>query len=74
MEHFRNYMDIPQVSQLSQEVQDIRTTLAQQINSDFRSAFSETNAKHSVPLVKLSEASRVVSVLDPEVKFVLIFL
>lgn len=68
MEHFHNYMDIPQVSQLSQEVHHIRVTLAQQITADFHSAFSETNAKQSVPLVKLSEASRVVSVLDADVK------
>ena len=68
MEHFNNYMDIPQVSQLSKEVHDIRVTLAQQINSDFHSAFSDSNTKHSVPIAKLTEASKVVSVLDPEVK------
>ncbi|KAK6623010.1 hypothetical protein RUM43_008862 [Polyplax serrata] len=68
MEHFNNYMDIPQVSQLRQEVQEIQVTLAQQITADFHSAFSETNAKQSVPIAKLSEATRVVSVLNADVK------
>lgn len=68
MENFRTYLDIPQVHQLSCEVHDIRVALAQQITADFHAAFSESNAKQSVPLVKLSEACRVVSVLEPEVK------
>lgn len=68
MEHFCSYLDVPQVSQLSAQVHDIRVALAQQITADFHAAFSESNAKQSVPLVKLAEACRVVSVLEPEVK------
>lgn len=68
MENFRTYVDIPQVHQLSCEVHDIRVALAQQITADFHAAFSESNAKQSVPLSKLADACRVVSVLEPEVK------
>lgn len=68
LEHFHNYLDIPQVSQLNSEVREIRVLLAKQITSDFHTAFSESNIKHSIPLTKLSEACRVVSVLEPEVK------
>ncbi|KAL0274108.1 UNVERIFIED_CONTAM: hypothetical protein PYX00_006616 [Menopon gallinae] len=68
LEHFHNYLDIPQVSQLNSEVREIRVLLAKQITSDFHAAFSESNIKHSIPLTKLSEACKVVSVLEPEVK------
>lgn len=68
MEHFRSYLDIPQVSHLSSQVHDIRVSLAQQITADFHAAFSESSAKHSVPVAKLTEACRVVSVLESEVK------
>ncbi|XP_046386113.1 vacuolar protein sorting-associated protein 53 homolog [Ischnura elegans] len=68
MEHFRNYMDIPQIRELGEEVSRIRAALAEQITADFKEAFSGPNAKHFTPNRQLAEACLVISVLDPKVK------
>lgn len=68
MKHFHNYMDIPQIKQLADQVHQIHLELAQQITSDFHDAFSGPNAKHFTPNKQLAEACLVVSVLDPKVK------
>ncbi|XP_049767266.1 vacuolar protein sorting-associated protein 53 homolog [Schistocerca cancellata] len=68
MKHFHNYMDIPQIKQLAEQVNKIHLELATQITADFRDAFSGPNAKHFAPTKQLAEACRVVSVLDPKVK------
>ncbi|XP_012253433.2 vacuolar protein sorting-associated protein 53 homolog [Athalia rosae] len=65
MQHFSNYMDIPQIKQLSDQVRQIQVELAEQITSDFREAFSGQNAKH---FSQLTEGCLVMSVLDPRVK------
>ncbi|XP_015586668.1 vacuolar protein sorting-associated protein 53 homolog [Cephus cinctus] len=65
MEHFRSYMDIPQIKQLSDQVHQIHVELARQITSDFKEAFSGQNPKH---FTQLTEGCLVLSVLDPKVK------
>ncbi|EZA62262.1 vacuolar protein sorting-associated protein 53 homolog [Ooceraea biroi] len=65
MQHFNNYMDIPQVKQLSDQVRQIHVELAQQITADFKQAFSGQNSKH---FNHLTEGCSVLSVLDPKVK------
>ncbi|XP_046604385.1 vacuolar protein sorting-associated protein 53 homolog isoform X1 [Neodiprion virginianus] len=65
MQHFSNYMDIPQIKQLSDQVKQIQVELAEQITADFREAFSGQNPKH---FAQLSEGCLVMSVLDPRVK------
>ena len=65
MRYFSNYMDIPQIKQLSDEVNKIEIELAQQITSDFKEAFSGQNQKH---FTQLTEGCLVLSVLDPKVK------
>lgn len=40
MTHFENYSDIPQIKNLSDQVRSIHVELAEQINHDFREAFS----------------------------------
>lgn len=68
MKHFHNYMEIPQIKQLADQVHQIHLELAQQITADFQEAFSGPNAKHFAPNKQLAEACLVVSVLDPKVK------
>ncbi|KAJ1524078.1 hypothetical protein ONE63_010615 [Megalurothrips usitatus] len=68
MEHFNNYMDIPQIRDLADKVKQIQVQLAQQITNDFHDAFSGPNAKHSAPSRQLADACRIVSILDPKVK------
>ncbi|XP_069683523.1 vacuolar protein sorting-associated protein 53 homolog [Periplaneta americana] len=68
MKHFHNYMDIPQIRQLADQVHQIHLELAQQITADFHEAFSGPNAKHFTHNKQLAEACLVVSVLDPKVK------
>ncbi|XP_017892761.1 vacuolar protein sorting-associated protein 53 homolog isoform X2 [Ceratina calcarata] len=65
MQHFNSYMDIPQVKQLSDEVRQIHVELAQQINADFKQAFSGQNSKS---FNQLTQGCLVLSVLDPKVK------
>ncbi|CAL7944693.1 unnamed protein product [Xylocopa violacea] len=65
MQHFNNYMDIPQVKQLSDEVRQIHIELAQQITADFKQAFSGQNPKY---FSQLTQGCLVLSVLDPKVK------
>ncbi|XP_068086641.1 vacuolar protein sorting-associated protein 53 homolog [Anabrus simplex] len=68
MRHFDGYMDVPQISELADQVHQVHVQLEQQIMADFREAFSGPNAKHFAPSKQLADACRVVSVLDPRVK------
>ncbi|XP_065335075.1 vacuolar protein sorting-associated protein 53 homolog [Cloeon dipterum] len=68
MEHFKDFTDIPQIRDMSVEVQSIHVRLEKQIVSDFHEAFEGPNAKHFTPSRQLAEACLVVSVLDPRVK------
>ncbi|XP_014210535.1 vacuolar protein sorting-associated protein 53 homolog [Copidosoma floridanum] len=65
MQHFNNYMEIPQIKELSDQVQQIHVELAQQITTDFKEAFSGQNPKH---FAQLTEGCLVLSVLDSKVK------
>ncbi|XP_044764347.1 vacuolar protein sorting-associated protein 53 homolog isoform X2 [Coccinella septempunctata] len=66
MAHFENYSDIPQIKSLGDQVRQIHSELAEQINLDFREAFS--NARSTIPNKQLSQACLVASVLDSSVK------
>ncbi|XP_001600124.2 vacuolar protein sorting-associated protein 53 homolog [Nasonia vitripennis] len=65
MQYFNIYMDIPQIKELSDQVQQIHVELANQITTDFKEAFSGQNPKH---FAQLTEGCLVLSVLDPKVK------
>uniref|UniRef100_A0A1I8NPW7 Vacuolar protein sorting-associated protein 53 homolog n=1 Tax=Stomoxys calcitrans TaxID=35570 RepID=A0A1I8NPW7_STOCA len=69
-QHFQQYSDIEEIKNLSQSVDRIQVTLAQQITEDFKEAFSaKPNAGHQrLGLNQLADACKVVSVLDPKVK------
>lgn len=70
-QHFRQFTDIEQIKQLSAKVQHIQTELATQINQDFRAVFGNVPAAgggNKVGLSQLSDACKVVSVLDPKVR------
>ncbi|KAK9876119.1 hypothetical protein WA026_011236 [Henosepilachna vigintioctopunctata] len=66
MTHFESYSDIPQIKNLSEQVREIHSELATQINHDFHEAFS--NARSAIPNKQLSQACLVASVLDSSVK------
>lgn len=68
MQHFQNYYDIPQIKSLSDQVHRIQVELAEQITTDFKEAFSVSNAKNFIPNKQLSDACAVVSILDHKVK------
>ena len=66
--HFKDFWEIPQIKELSNEVRSIQDELAQQITQDFTKAFAPENAKQFTPNKQLAEACLVVSTLDPKVK------
>lgn len=68
IKHFSDFKDIPQINQLTSEVREIQTTLAEQITTDFHNAFSGSSSKNSMPNWQLAEACSVISILDPKVK------
>lgn len=74
MEHFDRFMHVPQIKQLSDRVKQIQSDLASQIQSDFKEAFEAPLTKHagggaqSINMSSLSDACRVVNVLEPKVK------
>ena len=68
LEHFRNYSDIPQIKELSDQVHAMRKEMGDQITHDFQTALSGENAKNFAPTKQLAEACLVVDVLDPKVK------
>ncbi|XP_058977146.1 vacuolar protein sorting-associated protein 53 homolog [Musca domestica] len=74
-QHFQQYSDIEEIKNLSQSVDRIQVTLAQQITEDFKEAFSPTSKagggssnQPRLSLNQLADACKVVSVLDPKVK------
>lgn len=68
LEHFQKYKSIPQIGELADKVGLIREELAQQIKSDFETAFQGTNIRGPVNQTQLAEACFVVNVLDSRVK------
>ncbi|KAH8392430.1 hypothetical protein KR215_008272 [Drosophila sulfurigaster] len=68
-QHFQQYSDIEEIKNLSQSVDKIQVTLAQQITEDFKEAFaSKPSTQHRLGLNQLGDACKVLSVLDAKVK------
>lgn len=68
-QHFQQFTEIPHIKSLSQKVTLIQQDLSTQINSDFRSAFGSNVANaNKMTISQLTDACKVVSVLDPKVK------
>ncbi|XP_023170359.2 vacuolar protein sorting-associated protein 53 homolog [Drosophila hydei] len=68
-QHFQQYSDIEEIKNLSQSVDKIQVTLAQQITEDFKEAFaSKPSTQHKLGLNQLADACKVMSVLDVKVK------
>ncbi|EDV33375.1 uncharacterized protein Dana_GF24120 [Drosophila ananassae] len=70
-QHFQQFSDIEEIKNLSQSVDKIQVTLAQQITEDFKEAFSAKPSgqnQHRLGLNQLADACKVMSVLDPKVK------
>ncbi|XP_034669570.1 vacuolar protein sorting-associated protein 53 homolog [Drosophila subobscura] len=68
-QHFQQFSDIEEIKNLSQSVDKIQVTLAQQISEDFKEAFAATKPTgHRLGLNQLGDACKVMSVLDPKVK------
>lgn len=65
--HFQSYHDIPQIKQLSNSLEKIKTDLAEQILEDFKASFSGKKEK-SITFTQLKDACCIASVLDPKVK------
>lgn len=68
---FKLYTKIPQIQHLSNRVIQIQSELATQITEDFKNCFSATPHKDPstrMTLKQLSDACKVVGVLDPKVK------
>ena len=63
MEHFRDYTEIPQIKELSDEVQTIKSDLGEQITADFHNALSGESGTRLAPSQELAEACLVVDVL-----------
>ncbi|XP_076066682.1 vacuolar protein sorting 53 [Oratosquilla oratoria] len=68
LDHLHKYKHIPQVADLSRQVEQIRADLEKQILEDFHLAFHGPNSKRFAPSRELAEACLVVSVLDTKVK------
>ncbi|KAK7082195.1 Vacuolar protein sorting-associated protein 53 [Halocaridina rubra] len=68
LDHLNRYKHIPQVADLSRQVDQIRGELEKQILEDFHRAFHGPNARRFAPTKELAEACLVVSELDPKVK------
>ena len=68
MDHFRNYTQIPQIKELSDQVTALRGYMGEQITADFQNALSGENARNFSPSRELAEACLVVNVLEPRVK------
>ena len=62
--HFKDYTDIPQIKELSNQVRSIQDQLGEQITEDFKVAFSPENAKTFAPSRQLAEGCLVISTLD----------
>ncbi|XP_039262608.2 vacuolar protein sorting-associated protein 53 homolog [Styela clava] len=69
LEHFKNYHSIPAVKDLVNKVDDIKSTLTQQIFADFEHAFeNKSGGRPNVNIALLSEACLVANALGGNVK------
>ncbi|XP_055372308.1 vacuolar protein sorting-associated protein 53 homolog [Condylostylus longicornis] len=66
--HFQQYCNVSQIKDLSNTVNQIQRTLSAEITEDFHSYFGPNVTSPKIPLAQLSDACKVVSVLDPKVK------
>lgn len=68
--HFQQFEEIEEISNLSRNVENIQISLASQITEDFKSAFSvkASSNQSRLSLNQLSDACKVISVLEPKVK------
>ncbi|CAG0892895.1 unnamed protein product [Darwinula stevensoni] len=70
LEHFKPFMDIPQVRQLAEQVKEIQSQLEKLIWQDFREVFGSGGPKSlsHAPSQRIAEACLVLSVLDARVR------
>jgi len=68
LNHFSSYQNIPQIKELSDQVESLKKELGEQIRKDFEAALSGDNSKSMGSSKQLAEACLVVSVLEPRVK------
>jgi len=68
LSHFKNYQNIPQIKELSDQVESLKKDLGDQIIKDFEVAMSSDNSGAAGGSKQLAEACLVVSVLEPRVK------
>ena len=66
--HFKDYSEIPQIKELSNQVRSIQDQLGEQITEDFKAAFSTENAKNFTANRQLAEGCLVISTLDSKWK------
>jgi vacuolar protein sorting-associated protein 53 len=67
-QHFSQYTEIPQIKSLAQRVAEIEATLATQITEDFKNFFTPGSGGQKMSLSQLTDACKVLSVLDMRVK------
>jgi len=68
LSHFKNYQNIPQIKELSDQVESLKRELGDQIIKDFEVAMTGENCGAAGGSKQLAEACLVVSVLEPRVK------
>lgn len=67
-QHFTQYNEIPQIRELSQNVDDIHRMLSVQITEDFKNTFSLQPSGKKMTLAKVKDACLVISVLDGKIR------
>lgn len=67
-QHFQQFTEISHIKTLSNKVSQIQSSLSTQINADFRNAFGPNPNATKMSISQLTDACKVVSVLDPKVK------
>ena len=68
LNHFKAYQNIPQIKDISDQVETIKKELGEQIMKDFESAMLGTSGLGPSNSKQLAEACLVVSLLEPRVK------
>lgn len=67
LNHFSSYQNIPQIKEMSEQVESLKKDLGEQIRLDFEAALSG-DKRNAGSTKQLAEACLVVSVLEPRVK------
>eukprot|EP00092_Neocalanus_flemingeri_P030125 GFUD01032703.1.p1 GENE.GFUD01032703.1~~GFUD01032703.1.p1 ORF type:complete len:880 (+),score=301.05 GFUD01032703.1:157-2796(+) len=68
LSHFKNYQNIAQIKELSDQVESLKRELGDQIIKDFEAGLTGENSGAAGGSKQLAEACLVVSVLEPRVK------